>query len=254
MTAERTGARDVETMIDLLWRTRPPGSRGPRGALSLDRIVETAMEIADADGVGGVSMRKIAERLDVTTMSLYRYIPRKEDLLDLMFDAVMGKPDTGAWPEDWRGRLTCYALDARATMLARPWLCDIPLSGPPLGPNNLSWLEAALASLDGTGLSDGDMVGLIMILTNYVLSDVRQVVSINRAVPRTGFTYEEWGEIYGRTLATRIDPARFPHVVRVATSGVFGPEAASGDEDFMYGVDFLLDGVEALVRRGDAPD
>ncbi|ONK13851.1 TetR/AcrR family transcriptional regulator [Streptomyces sp. MP131-18] len=243
-----TGSRDVERMIDLLWRTGQPGTRGPRGSLTVDRIVATAIEIADAEGLGGVSMRKVAERLGVTTMSLYRYVPGKEDLLDLMFEMASGVPDTDAWPDDWRGRLTAYALDSRALLLGRPWMADIPLSGPPMGPNNLTWMEAVLSSLDSTGLPDDDMVGMLMLLTSFVLHDVQQQLSMTRAVPRTGVSYEDWGHIYGRTIAARADPERFPTVARVVASGAFGDEASTADEDFLYGITFVLDGIDSLIK------
>ncbi|MDT0441639.1 TetR/AcrR family transcriptional regulator [Streptomyces johnsoniae] len=249
-----TGSRDIERTIDLLWRTGEPGTRGPRGSLTVDRIVATAIEIADAEGIGGVSMRKIAERLGVTTMSLYRYVPGKEDLLDLMFEMATGMPDTDAWPDDWRGRLTAYAVDSRAMLLERPWMADIPLSGPPMGPNNLTWMEAVLSALDGTGLRDEDMAGMLMLLASFVLHDVQRQLSMTRAVPHTGFSYEEWGEVYGRTLTARADPARFPTVSRVAATGVFSAEAATADEDFLYGITFVLDGIDSLIqtRNGGA--
>ncbi len=254
MSAGRTGQRDFEGMIDLLWRTKQPGTRGPRGSLTLDRIVATAIEIADAEGLGGVSMRKVAERLGVTTMSLYRYVPGKEDLVDLIFDVAAGVPDTAAWPEDWRGRVTAYALDSRATLLARPWMVDVPLSGPPMGPNHFAWMESFLAALDGTGLTDDDLVGMLMIVASYVNNEVRQMISITRAAPRTGISYQEWGKAYERALATRADPAYFPTLSRIAGAGVFGAEAATEEEDFLYGMNFILDGIDTLIRarNGDA--
>jgi AcrR family transcriptional regulator len=252
MAAERSGRRDPEGMVDLLWRTQQVGSRGPRGSLTVDRIVGTAVEIADAEGIAGVSMRKVAERLGVTTMSLYRYIPGKDDLLELMFEMASGQPDTSDWPDDWRGRLTAYARACRALFLERPWILDIPLSGPPMGPNNLAWMEAALASLEETGLREDDMVGLLMILTGYVMNEARQLVSMSRAAPRTGVTYEEWGEVYGKTLARVVDDDRYPTLARIVRAGVFGPESGDPEEDFAYGLDFILDGVEALVRTGRA--
>ncbi|WP_049569628.1 TetR/AcrR family transcriptional regulator [Streptomyces sp. SBT349] len=252
MADERQARRDLQAAVDLLWRMRQPGTRGPRGSLSVDRIVGTAIEIADAEGIGGVSMRKVAERLGVTTMSLYRYIPGKDDLLDLMFEMASGPPTTSDWPGDWRGRLVAYAHACRGMLLNRPWMTDIPLSGPPMGPNNLAWMEVVLDSLTDSGLDQGDMVGVLMLLTNYVLSEVRQEITMGRAAPRTGVTYEEWGEVYGRLLTRVVSSGTYPALARVVEAGVFGPESTGADEDFAYGLDFILDGIEALIRERTA--
>ncbi|RBM09002.1 TetR/AcrR family transcriptional regulator [Streptomyces sp. PT12] len=255
MTDQRQARRDLQASVDLLWRTKGPGRRGPRGTLTVDRIVQTAIDVADADGLAGVSMRKVAERLGVTTMSLYRYIPGKDDLVDLMFEMATGHPDTSDWPDDWRGRLTAYARECRTMLLQRPWMIDVPIGSPPMGPNNLAWMEAVLASLDGSGLGQDDMVGVLLLLTNYVLSEVRQEITMSRAAPRTGVTYEEWGEIYGELLARVVGSGRYPALARVVEAGVFGPESVGAEEDFAYGLDFILDGIEALIRerRGKAP-
>jgi AcrR family transcriptional regulator len=243
-----TQRRDPEQTLALLWRTKQPGSRGPRGSLSLDRIVRTAVDIADAEGIAGVSMRKVAERLGVTTMSLYRYVPGKDDLLELMFDMASGRPEAADWPEDWRGGLTAYGNAMWHVLRSRPWMLDIPLNGPPMGPNNLMWMEAALAAMDDTGLPSGEKVGVLMILSGYVMNEARMEISMARAAPSTGVSYEEWGRVYGEMLAKVVADGRFPTLARVVADGAFDDERSGPEEDFAYGLNFLLDGVDALIR------
>ncbi|MGP4113969.1 TetR/AcrR family transcriptional regulator [Streptomyces sp. 4N509B] len=255
-----TTRRDLEETLALLWRTKQPGRRGPRGSLTLDQIVGTAIDIANAEGVAGVSMRKVAERLGVTTMSLYRYVPGKDDLLDLMFDMAAGLPDTSDWPSDWRGALAAYARAMRELLRSRSWMLDIPLNGPPMGPNDLAWMEAGLAPLADGGLTEGEMVGVLMLLTGYVMNEVRQEVSMTRAAPQTGVTYEEWGRVYNAMLAKVVADGQHPTLARLVAAGAFEDDPAGPDADFEYGLSFLLDGIEALVRerreaeRGDGPD
>ncbi|MDB1087180.1 TetR/AcrR family transcriptional regulator [Streptomyces sp. ACA25] len=249
MAAERSGRRDMEEMLALLWRTGQPGSRGPRGTLSVDRIVTAAVDIADADGIAGVSMRRVAERLGVTTMALYRHVPGKDDLLDLMFEAAGGLPDTEKWPEPWRPRLEAFARSFRDRLRARPWMLDIPISGPPMGPNNLAWMEAALAAMAGTGLSEDDKMGVLTLLSGYAHNEARQELSIARAAPRTGLGYEEWGPAYGTLLARIVSDGRYPALSRLVRAGVFDSAAADPDDDFEHGLAFLLDGVEALIHN-----
>lgn len=243
-----TQRRDPEETLALLWRTKQPGSRGPRGSLSLDRIVRTAVAIADAEGIAGVSMRKVAERLGVTTMSLYRYVPGKDDLLDLMFEMASGRPDTTDWPDDWRGGLAAYGHAQWHVLRTRPWMLDVPLNGPPMGPNNLMWMEAALTAMDGTGLSSDEKLGVLMIISGYVMNETRQEISMTRAAPRTGVTYEEWGRVYGEMLAKVVADGRFPALARVVADGAFEDGSSGPEDDFVYGLNFLLDGVAALIR------
>ncbi|TDC18269.1 TetR/AcrR family transcriptional regulator [Streptomyces sp. 8K308] len=247
MAAERRGGRDPEYLMELLWRTQSPGSRGPRGALSVDRVVTAAVEIADAEGLGAVSMRRVAERLGVTTMSLYTYVPSKDDLLDLMFDAASGRPDTSDWPDDWRGGLTAYARDTRRVLLASPWMLDVPIGAPPMGPNNLAWMEAALATMADTPLTADDMMGVLTILSGHVLTEVRQQLTMSRATPRTGVDYADWDEVYRRLLGRAAASGRYPTLARVVAA-ITQDDKRGPEEDFVYAVDFILDGVDALMR------
>ncbi|GAA3876366.1 TetR/AcrR family transcriptional regulator [Streptomyces sedi] len=246
--AEETRGRDPEQLLELLWRTRAPGARGPRGSLSVDQVVAEGVRIADEEGIAGVSMRRIAQALGVTTMTLYRYVPGKDDLLDLMFDMALGAPATAEWPDDWRGALRSWAAGQRRVLLDRPWMLDIPVGAPPMGPHSLSWMEAALAALDPTALDEGDTIGVLMIVGGFVLGDTRQELAMSSASARTGLSYEEWGPAYGRMMARAAIDERYPTVAKLARSGVFEAETAPG-EDFAFNLEFLLDSVAALIGR-----
>ncbi|WP_165956357.1 TetR/AcrR family transcriptional regulator [Streptomyces hainanensis] len=252
MAAERGSGRDPAYLMDLLWRTQPSGSRGPRGSLSVDRVVAAAVEIADTEGIAGVSMRRVAERLGVTTMSLYNYVPSKDDLLDLMFDMAAGEPDPTDWPDDWRGGLTAFAMAQRQALLARPWMLDVPISAPPMGPSNLAWMEAALSIMDDTPLTEGDMMGVLSILSGHVLNEARLQVTMERATPRLGVEYADWNVLYGQMLARAAASGSYPTVARVAAKAFTEEESGGPDADFRYGVDYVLDGAAALMRARQA--
>ena len=248
MAADETRRRDPQYLLDLLWRTHSPGTRGPRGSLTLDQVVREAVRIADEEGIAGVSMRRIAQALGVTTMTLYRYVPSKDDLLDLMFELASSVPDTSDWPADWRGALRSWAFGTRKLLLSRPWMLDIPIGAPPMGPNNLAWMEAALSALDDTALNEGDMMGVLMIISGFVLGDTRQELTMTHASARTGVSYADWGRVYGRMMARVAVDGRYPTVAKVAKSGVFENENTVED-DFSENLDFLLDSVGALILR-----
>src|SRR6476661_5122429 len=102
---ESTGGSDFRISLKLLWGTKERAPRGPKPTLTVPQIVESAIAIADAEGIDNVSMRRVAERLGVGAMSLYRYVPSKAELLDLMVDAVYGeRPAPADADGGWRER------------------------------------------------------------------------------------------------------------------------------------------------------
>lgn len=247
MAGERPAQRDLQHTLRLLWRTQEPPRRGPRGSLSLDKVVAEAVRLADEEGIGAVSMRRVAEGLGVTTMSLYRYVPGKDDLLDLMLEMVTGRPDTSAWPGTWRGDLECWARQMRHRLHEHPWMLDVHISGPPLGPDNLAWMEAALGSLAEAGLDARGAVGVLMILSGYVRSQALLELSLARAAHRTGVRPEEWGRVYTGMLRNAADDGRYPHLMRAVESGAFTDGDEDADADFEYGLCVTLDGIAARV-------
>lgn len=143
---------------------------GPKPGLTLDRIVATAITVADADGLVAVSMRRVAIELGVGTMSLYRYVPGKGELLDLMLDKVS---DPGEVAErmaglDWRGVLETYARGTWDRYLSRPWLLQVNWARPALGPSSLAGLEVLLRGLIGIALSDQERMIVIVVVESFV--------------------------------------------------------------------------------------
>ena len=147
--------------LDLLWGRRPPGRRGPKPGLSVDGIVDAAIRIADAEGLEAVSMARVAKELGFTTMSLYRYVSSKDELLQLMWNASA----QGAESLDLRGRrlrerLRRWSMVQRDMLDRHPWITQMPMAAPPLAPNSLTFVERGLETLDGTGIADADKLRL----------------------------------------------------------------------------------------------
>lgn len=241
---------DLPAEVTLLWGLRETARRGRKPSLTVADITRAAVEVADAEGLGAVSMAKVAERLGNATMALYRYVKSKNDLLLLMADAAIGPAP--ALPEglEWREGLTVWVRRVLAVLRARPWVVQIPISGPPVGPNNLSWFDRALGALGGTGLSEEEKVGVVMGLLTYVQGEARLSLDLS-----TGYREnpEAFGRQYGLALARVVDPLRFPALSRVVTSGVFDGEVPYDDEvDGMFGLTLYLDGVAALIGRAEA--
>jgi AcrR family transcriptional regulator len=161
-----------DQLLDRLWGTdRPPSRLGRPAGLDLRRILDVAVTLADTGGLAAVTLPKIAGELGVTGMSLYRHVGSKDELLVLMTDAGLGPPPDLGTPADlglprdpglprdlgpasvgWREGLRRWAHAEHAVYRRRPWLARVAISGPPSDPNQLAWMEAALAALRDTGL------------------------------------------------------------------------------------------------------
>src|SRR5690606_2912890 len=131
--------RDRQAMppgMAVLWGLRPEPTRGPKPGLSVERIVRAAIGIADADGLGAVSMSRVARALGLTTMSLYRYVDSMDELRALMLGAGAGYPPEPQLAAGWRAELTRWSREQLVIFVRHPWMGHVPVSGPPLSPTS----------------------------------------------------------------------------------------------------------------------
>jgi AcrR family transcriptional regulator len=254
VTIEYSGKGDPARSLALLWRTSERASRKGKPDLSVDRIVRAAIEVADAEGLQALSMRRVAERLGVGTMSLYTYVPGKPELLDVMLDTVYGET---ARPEDvpggWRERLGLIARENWALYRRHPWLLQVATSRPVLGPNVTAKYDYELRAVDGIGLTDVEMDSVITLITGFVHGTARGAVDASQAESRTGMSDEQWWAAHAPFLSRIADVARYPTAARVGqAAGEAMGAAYSAEHAFEFGLERLLDGIEALVGRRTA--
>jgi AcrR family transcriptional regulator len=227
--------------LDLLWGRRERGKRGPKPGLSVDAIVAAAIKLADAEGLAAVSMARVAKELGFTTMSLYRYVASKDELLQLMWNASAQRAEAFELEGDgWRERLRHWALAQREMLDRHPWITEMPMATPPLAPNSLHFVERGLEALDDTGLADQDKLRIIGLISSYTLSESRMAHEAARAPAQ--WTFEG-------LLRELVDEESFPRLSRIAAGA---PAATAMDEsaEFAFGLDRILAGVEALIERG----
>jgi AcrR family transcriptional regulator len=251
VTVEYSGKGDPARSLALLWRTSERTSRKGRPELSVERIVRAAIDVADAEGLQALSMRRVAERLGVGTMSLYTYVPGKPELFDVMLDTVYGET---ARPEDatggWRGRLEQIARENWALYLRHPWLLQIAATRPVLGPNATAKYDYELRAVDGIGLTDLEMDSVITLITGFVHGAARGAVEAAQAESQTGMTDEQWWAAHAPFLSLIADPGRFPTAARVGqAAGEAFNAAYSPEHAFEFGLQRVLDGIEALVSQ-----
>ncbi|MFI6584149.1 TetR/AcrR family transcriptional regulator [Embleya sp. NPDC050493] len=230
----------------MLWggeRERP--SRGPKPGLSTARIVEVAIEVADREGLSAVSMQRIASEFGFTTMSLYRYLPGKAQLIDFMIDAAIDvSPSLDDVADDWRPKLEEWARRLRGVYHRHPWMFELAAPGP-MGPNQLSWLEAAVDSLSGTGLTGAEKLDAVFALTGLIRSWIyRSVSKEEEQQPITSDMAEQWGSDVGELVRTHRD--RYPALLAAMSSGAFEPAEGDGEE---FGLRCVLDGIGVLIKE-----
>jgi AcrR family transcriptional regulator len=234
--------------IEAAWGLRERPHKGPKRGLSLERIVDAAMKAADSDGIGAVSMSRVAADLGASTMSLYRYVTAKDELLALMVDAAFGKHPAVPVPgEGWRAGLSRCAWALISAYRQHPWALRIPLSGPPATPNQVAWMEATLGSLHDTRLAEDEKLSVILLISGYVRNVATMELDISEAFRAAGGTPDEVMSAYGRLIARLTDPQRFPALTAVIKSGVMD-KADDPDDEFIFGLERILDGIDALVR------
>ncbi len=236
--------------VELLWGLRERPRRGPKPALTLDRIVSTAITLADAEGLGPLSMSRLADELGFTTMSLYRYVKAKDDLLVLMVDTAGRMLLTPSFdPADGvRDGLVNWCQAYLGLLMRHPWILQIPISGPPIEPSSLTWMEQGLRLMAGTGLTGAEKVSVILLLSGYVRNYGRLATDLAANMQRGPGT-----PTYGQLLRIVIDADRFPELFAMVEDGVFDDEDDDFDE-FDFGLQRILDGIEALFQsRRPAP-
>ena len=244
--------------LDLLWGRRERGKRGPRPGLSADAIVEVAVRLADAEGLEAVSMARVAHELGFTTMSLYRHVASKDELLQLMWNAsALGAENLVLKGDGWRPRFRMWATIQREMLDRHPWITQMPMAVPPLAPNSLIFVERGLETLDGTGLADADKLRIIGLISSYTLSEARMAHDAARAALAAGSGGEPdppW--TFDALLRELIDEKTYPRLHRIAWSPGAADLSPAADEheEFLFGLDRILDGVQAFIDRSAASE
>ena len=247
----------TDRTLALLWRRtlgEPKGSRGPRQRVGVDEVVRAAVALADTEGIAALSMRRVAERLGLGSMSLYTYVPGRNELVGLMIDDVMGEAPLPAHEGSLRERLDGVARQLWEEHHRHPWLLDVESHRPWIGPNGSDRYEWQLSAIEGEGLDDVEMDQTITLVVGFVGAASRAAVRAARARETSGISDAQWWEINAPVLERVMEPGRYPVSERVGTTaGQTYDSIADPVRAFEFGLARTLDGIELYVRsRADA--
>lgn len=261
------GEQEVPSTLRRLWGRSDRPRRGPKASLSVQGIVTAAVQLADTEGLGAVSMARIAESLGFSTMALYRHVASKDELLALLADHLAAELAVPEHAGDWRSGLEAWTRAQIVAALARPWFLDLPLAVLPPGPHRMRWMEAAFAMLRGVGLTGDEKLAIIGLLAQHVLAEARVQTEAGRAAAAE---VRRTRGLPADTPESDLDPAAleaanpmydFEAVLRhLAGPGEYpemaaalaGPSPAGTpdlDAEIDFGLGIVLDGIEAYVRR-----
>lgn len=240
----------VAETVALLWsdHSRPVGRTG----LTISDFIAAAIELVRADGMEGLSMRAIAQRLGVRTMATYSFAPGKSALLALMADRAYHDLYADIAPSrasGWRMALTAVAEANRRLYLSNPWLLAARPARSPMGPHEIEKNEIELGTIADIGLSDFEMDQVLASVLNHAAYAGGQEAQLLTERRSSGLNDTQWWGAVMPQLERVVDPKRFPLTARIGRSAT---EARNGefwgDRAFHFGLDRLLDGIEMLVR------
>ncbi|ARZ70898.1 TetR/AcrR family transcriptional regulator [Streptomyces sp. HU2014] len=233
---------------EVIWARPERAGRGPRPAHTRAEIAAAAVRVADAEGLDGVSMRRVAAEIGCGTMSLYNYVPRKDELYELMVDAVVADYDLSREPSgDWRADLKALAGQTRALMHRHPWVPRLmsPVYG--FSPNALRYFEYALWVMEPLDVESGTKVELLAMLNGVITTYVSNELSTAERARNSPYPPGEEEAVRAAYLMRVLSEGEYPRMARTLTSG---PGVIDLDEVFARAIDRILDGFEAESRRG----
>jgi len=234
--------------VSAAWGLKEGAARRRPGGLSLERIVAAGIRIATSEGLAAVSMNRVARELGAATMSLYRHVTAKDELLAHMVDAVFADAPAALEPGDaWRPGLARWASAHLAVLRRHSWLVRVPIGGPPVMPNQVLWFERGLACLRQTRLAEAEKPSTLLLVNGFVRNQATLEADLLIAARTSGTSPEHVGASYSAMLARLTDAERFPAIGALLTARVFMGDGAVED-DFQFGLDRILDGIEVLVR------
>ncbi|KAB8187744.1 TetR/AcrR family transcriptional regulator [Microbispora catharanthi] len=229
-----------------IWQRMQRPARPPRAALTHAQIGAAAVEIADAEGLDAVSMRRLAERLGVATMGLYRYVRGKDDVIELMVDAVYAEEARAGEGSDWREVLRVSALRLRALTLRHPWLVETTAQSGPLTPNFVARTDRLLASLDGLGLDADTAMTVVGTVTAFVAGATTARIRMDRLMRKEGAEkMDDLRSLYSSRMRWLLESGRYPAFERYIRQGV---RKDDDDWQFELGLDSVLDGIAARLK------
>jgi AcrR family transcriptional regulator len=242
----------IDRTLGLLWRAQagePERRRGPKQKVSVDEVVRAGIALADADGLGVFSVRQVAEHLGIGTMSIYTYVPGRSELIGLMVDEAMSEAELHNHDGSLHARLTSMAKQLWDEAHRHPWLLQVDLARPWIGPHAMNRYEWQLAALEGSGFTDLEMDNIVTTVTSIAQSSARTSLGSQDAKARSGITDAQWWQINAPVLDRFVRVEEYPLATRVGQAAGQEYNAVSSPQQAMeFALDRLFHGLDLLRK------
>ena len=217
----------------------PTDAGRARGRLSRDKVLRAALDVADAHGVAGLTIRSLAAALGVKPMSVYHHVANKEQILDGIVDLVFGEIDLPTGEDGWKAAMRRRAISAREALRRHPWATGMMESRPTPGAANLRHHDAVLGVLRGAGFSLELAAHAYSLLDSYIYGFALQEASLPFHTP------EEAAQV-AQAIMAEFPASEYPHLTEIAVDHVLQPGYDYGNE-YLFGLDLILDGLERAL-------
>jgi AcrR family transcriptional regulator len=224
-----------------VWERPEPQPRAAPVPLSREKIATTAIRLADAHGLDGLSVRKIAKELGVGPMRLYDYVINRSELLDLMIDAVYAQIAEAGRHSEWRATVLAIAHATRDAALDHEWFSDLLGGRPHLGPHALAVGESTAAALSQAPGVRGidDLQRAVGTLNAFIVGALRREITERRTARSTGIDEPAWQASLGPYLTRKLETGQYPTIARLVIDGAH----LNAEETFHRNLTTVLDGI-----------
>jgi AcrR family transcriptional regulator len=223
-----------------------PGSDSPkkRAPLSRERVLRSAVDIADTAGIGALTIRSLAQRLGVKPISIYYYVPNKSAILDGIVDLIFSEIEVPEAGGDWRSELVRRASSARRVLSRHHWAIGLMESRRSPGPATLRHHDAVLGTLRKAGFTVEMTAHAYALLDSYVYGFALQEAALPFTGPDTAAEVAE-------PMMQQFPADAYPHLVELTTEYIMQPGYDFGDE-FEFGLNVILDALTRSIPENTA--
>ncbi len=216
------------------------GEMAGRTRLNRERVIAAAVDLADAQGLESLTMRRLGEQLGVEAMSLYNHVANKDDLVNGMADAIFADIELPSHGDDWKTAIRKRSISFRDVLRRHPWATVVHDSGTSPGPATLRHHDRVIGTFRNGGFSVELTARAFAAVDSYIYGFCTQENSLP-------FTTPEDTAVMAQLMLAQLPAAEYPYLAELTTDHVLKPGYDFGD-NFLFGLDLMLDALDAAPR------